>query len=135
MKPENLHISSQITFFYYNDLDAAAQFYEQTMGFALIDDQGWAKIYQVHGNAFLGVVSGEKGHRQAQEENAVLLTVVVDDVDGWYEYLKGEGVEVVSEPHDVEDIQVRGFFAKDPGGYSLEVQAFKNPELKKVFHA
>lgn len=38
-----------ITFFYYDDLDAAAQFYERVLEFELVLDQGMARIYRIAG--------------------------------------------------------------------------------------
>ncbi|HDQ72223.1 MAG TPA: VOC family protein [Chloroflexi bacterium] len=128
-------VQSQITFLYYDDLAAAAAFYENVMGFERVEDQGFAKIYQVQGSAFVGIVSGERGFHQAQEKNAVLLTFVVDDVEAWYAYLKEQGVKIVRELQYVESINIKGFFGEDPGGYSFEVQQFLTPEVARIFAA
>jgi catechol 2,3-dioxygenase-like lactoylglutathione lyase family enzyme len=127
-------VQSQITFLYYHDLQAAASFYGDVMGFELIEDQQWAKIYCVRKNAFLGIVAGEKGFHQPQERNAVLVTLVVDDVPGWYAYLKSRGVRMLSQVQHREEIQIRCFFFKDPGGYTLEIQQFLKPHLAGIFH-
>ncbi|MBN1485378.1 MAG: VOC family protein [Chloroflexia bacterium] len=125
---------SQITFFYYHDLQPAVDFYEQVMGLECVEDQGWAKIYRTGGNAFLGLVDGSRGFFQAQEKNAALLTLVVDDVEAWYSYLQAQGAHLLRELKYHEDIQVQGFFLQDPGGYVIEIQAFLKPELAEVFH-
>ena len=88
---------SQITFLYYHDLQPIAEFYEQVMGFDLVQDQGMARIYRVSGTAYLGIVDGAKGHFKPQEHNTVLITLVVDDVPAWHDYLKGKGVKALSE--------------------------------------
>lgn len=31
------------------------------MGFELLEDQKWAKIYRISGPSYLGIVAGEKG--------------------------------------------------------------------------
>jgi hypothetical protein len=62
-----------------------------------VEDQQWAKIYRLSGNAFLGIVAGERGFHRPQERNAVLVTLVVNDVPGWYEYLRDKGVTLLSE--------------------------------------
>ena len=126
-------ISAGITFFYYDDIEPAGEFYEKTLGFELVEDQKWAKIYRIHGNAYVGVVDGKKGFRQTQESSAVLLTVLVNDVDAWYERLKGKGVPILAEIETHEDIKVRCFFAQDPGGYALEFQRFMNPAVAQLF--
>ena len=131
---ENLQVRSNITFLYYQDLEAAARFYSQVMKFDLVVDQGWAKIYAMHGNAFLGIVSGDRGFHQAQDDNAVLITLVVDDVKGWYDHLKEQNVAELSEFKEVPDIQIQGFFFKDPGGYALEIQKFLEPETARTFY-
>ena len=125
---------SQITFLYYRHLKPIAQFYEEVMGFELVEDQRWTKIYRVSGNAYLGVVAGEKGFHKPQGKNAVVVTLLVNDVPGWYEYLKGKGVKMLTELQHKEDIQVRCFFFEDPGGYTFEVQQFLKPDVARIFH-
>jgi predicted enzyme related to lactoylglutathione lyase len=135
MEPKPIAAQSQITFFYYRDLEAAVHFYHQTMRFELIEDQKWAKIYRVAGTAFLGIVAGDKGFRRPQDYNAVLLTVLVNDVDAWYSYLKDQGIKFLTEIRDKPDIQVRCFFIEDPGGYAIELQQFLRPDLMEIFHS
>jgi len=128
-----LNSTAAITFFYYRDLAAAAEFYEQALGLRLVDNQGWAKIYRIHGTAYLGIVEGKRGFCQPREENAVLLTLVVGDVDGWYAKLIDRGVRVLREIETHEDIHVRCFFVQDPGGYPVEIQTFLEPSVAKEF--
>jgi len=134
MEQGKLEIRSQITFLYYDDLEPIDEFYQGVMQLELVEDQGWVKIYSVKGNAFLGIVCGESGFHEPQERNAVLITLVVDDVFGWYDYLKSKGVKLLTEVREIKDIQIRAFFVEDPGGYSIEIQQFLNPEVARVFH-
>lgn len=127
-------IHAQITFLYYRDLDSAATFYEEVMGLHLVEDQKWAKIYRVAGNAFVGIVAGERGFHRPQARNAILLTLVVDDVPGWYGHLAGHGVRMLSPVQHRPEIQIRCFFLEDPGGYTLEIQQFLRPDLDAIFH-
>jgi hypothetical protein len=103
------------------------------IGFELVVDQGWAKIYAVSETSFVGIVDGARGFHKPQERNAVLVTLVVDDVYGWYDYLKGKGVKMATEVKEHVAIQVRCFFCEDPGGYSIEVQQFLDPETARTF--
>jgi len=128
-----LKVQSQITFLYYRDLEPIAKFYQDVMGFEMVEDQGWAKIYRVSGNAYLGIVDEKKGFREAQEKNAVLITLAVDDVFRWYNYLRHKGVKVLTQLREIEDIQVRCFFLEDPGGYAIEVQQFLKPNVAQIF--
>jgi predicted enzyme related to lactoylglutathione lyase len=133
MTAMNRQVQSQITFLYYRDLQPVAEFYQEVMGFELVEDQGWAKIYRVSDSAYLGIVDETRGFHKAQERNAVLVTLVVDDVSWWYDYLKRKGVKMLTELREVKDIQVRGFFLEDPGGYAIEVQQFLNPKVAQIF--
>jgi hypothetical protein len=127
-------IQSQITFLYYDDMAPIAVFLEQVMGFELVEDQKWAKIYRIGGISFLGAVASDKGFHRPQEENAVLITLVVEDVAGWYEHLSNHGVKLLSDLQYRKEIQIRCFFFQDPGGYSFEVQQFLKPGLAEIFH-
>ncbi len=126
-------INSGITFFYYPDLAAARSFYEEDLGFEVVDDQGWAVIYRIKGNCFFGIVDENKGFCEAKEKDAVLLTLVVEDTESWYEYAKSKGIEVESEPELKEDIGVKCFFLNDPEGYAIEIQEFTEEEKSKRF--
>jgi predicted enzyme related to lactoylglutathione lyase len=128
-------IQSQITFLYYPDIEPISNFYQEVLGLELVEDQGWAKIYRTSGNAFVGVVAGNKGFHQPQEKNAVLVTLAVADVLAWYDYLKGKGVKLLTEITHSEEIQVTCFFFEDPGGYTYEVEQFLKPELGSIFHS
>jgi predicted enzyme related to lactoylglutathione lyase len=124
---------AQITFLYYREMEPAASFYEQVLGLERVVDQGWARIYRIGGNAYLGVVAGEKGFHQPQQENAVLISLVVDDASQWYNALRARGVKLLSGLQHKEDIGLRCFFLEDPGGYALEVQQFLEPRLAEIF--
>ncbi len=120
-----------ITFFYYDDIHAVVPFYEQTLGFELVLDQGLARIYRIAENCYFGIVDGNRGHLKHQEKSAVLLTIVSQDVEGWHARLKKIGVTGQSE-------MLRGrfcehFFFEDPAGYAIEIQRFHNPEVAKLF--
>ena len=125
--------SSAITWFYYKELGQAAEFYGETMGFELVVNQVWTRIYRANEGAFLGIVAGENGFCQPQERNAVLFTLVVKDVAPWFDRLKARGADLLTEIEEKEDIQVRCFFLKDPGGYSIEVQQFLDPAVSQHF--
>jgi predicted enzyme related to lactoylglutathione lyase len=126
-------LQSQITFLYYRDLARAARFYEDILQFELCDDQGDARIYRVAEKAFVGIVDGTKGHCRAQETNAVLVTLVSENVEDWYAYLKQCGVKLLTEVQQPEGFPVECFFFEDPEGYQYEVQRFLDPETAHRF--
>jgi len=129
----SLKATAGITFLYYDALDDPANFYGNKLGLELVDDQQWAKIYRIRGNAYLGIVDGSRGFHHPQNSNAVLLTLVVHDVDAWHDKFVSQGVPILREIQTHDDIQVRCFFAEDPGGYAIEIQTFLNPSVAEAF--
>jgi lactoylglutathione lyase len=122
--PERPEVRELITFFYYHDVDQAAKFYRDIMGFELVIDQGFAKIFRVANSAYVGVVDESKGAHRANPIKPVELTVIVSDPDAWYAYLIAKGVQPISEPRTLEALNLRMFLLHDPEGYLIEVQKF-----------
>jgi len=133
-KKQPAQITSQVVFLYYDNLEEAAKFYSQVMGFELVEDQGWAKIYQSSASSFIGIVDGARGHHPTRSENSVAIALGVSDVMVWYQHLVDHNVTIKTQPGFHEGIQVEGFFAQDPGGYTIEIQRFAKPELADIFH-
>ena len=120
-----------ITFFYYADIVPIARFYEETLGFELVLDQGLARIYRVAPNSYFGIVDGNRGHLRHQPQSAALFTVVAEDVEGWHARLAAADVPGLTELR-------RGrfcdhFFFRDPAGYALEIQRFHDPAVAALF--
>lgn len=122
-----------ITFLYYDDIAAVAPFYEKTLGFPLVLDQGLARIYRVAASSYLGLVDGRRGHLRAQPRSAVLFTIVAEDVEGWHRRLTEAGVPGLTELR--QGTFCDHFFFEDPAGYALEVQRFRDPAVAALFGA
>ena len=118
------NIQAAITFFYYKDPQKANTFYHDILGLELAVDQGWSKIYKISEGAFMGVVDEARGAQRANEIKPVELTLIVDDPDQWYTYLKGQDVTIISEPKTLEELKLRMFLINDPEGYLIEIQKF-----------
>lgn len=117
-------VEGLITFLYYKDLRRAAGFYEEIMGFELTVDQGWAKIYRVLDDAFVGLVDERRGYHKASPTKPVMVTVVVPHVDAWYLSFKEKGVKTLNEPRDIDEVGIRAFLLEDPEGYVIEIMEF-----------
>jgi len=123
-----------ITFLTYKDLEAGDHFYRVVLGLPLIEDQGWAKVYRIHGSAHVGIVEARRGSVEVSVGSGTLLSIVVEDVEAWYEHLKNEAsIEIIAPPSMVADIPVYSFFLKDPAGYSIEIQAFTEEAAQQRF--
>jgi catechol 2,3-dioxygenase-like lactoylglutathione lyase family enzyme len=113
-----------ITFCYTRDLEATAEFYETVIGLELALDQGGCRIYRVASNSYLGFCQRDSDPGR----DGIILTLVTDDVDGWYERLREHGVSIEQEPRRNPDYLIYHFFFRDPSGYLLEIQRFENPK-------
>jgi extradiol dioxygenase family protein len=115
-----LTTDAQVVMFYYKDLTDADHFYGDILGLEKTLDEDWVKFYKTSANATVGLVAESEGAwHQAQEKNAVMLSIVTSEVDAWYEMLRQkEGVSFLKEIGDGGPI--RSFLIEDPGGYTVE---------------
>jgi catechol 2,3-dioxygenase-like lactoylglutathione lyase family enzyme len=118
-------IESQITFLGTADLAATADFYERVLGLELTLDQGDCRIYATREGAFIGFCE-----RGAHPEG-IILTLVTQDVDGWYELLSARGVEFEKPPAHNADYQIYHCFFRDPSGYLIEIQRFEDSRWRR----
>ena len=121
-KMEDYSVKGLIPWLYYNDLPRAMKFYEEVMGFEMVVDQGWSKIYKIRDGAYLGLVDGEKGYHRASDTKPVIICINVHDADAWYKRLVDKGVEIERQPQESERLKIKVFMFKDPEGYVLERQ-------------
>jgi predicted enzyme related to lactoylglutathione lyase len=128
-----MRLSSQITFLYFKELAGPAHFFEEVLGLQKVDDQGFARIYRISGGAFIGIVDEAQGYCDAPAAKNVLITLVTDDVDQWYERLQAAGIAIDAAPAIHEKANVEGFFFEGPGGYAFEIQKFLNPAIAMHF--
>ncbi len=128
-----MKLSSQITFLYFEDIAEPAHFFENILQLSKVDDQGFARIYKIAGNAFIGIVDETQGYCRAPTDKNVLITLVTDDVHPWYERLKQAGIAIDAPPAVQEKANVECFFFEGPGRYAFEIQTFLNPEIAQYF--
>lgn len=107
---ENLRIQGSITWLYYKDMLPAQQFVEENLGLRLSADQGWAKIYRLSTNSYLGLVDGLRGMNTFSEQKLVELKLNLEDAKGWENYLKS---------NSKDSSRVMGSFL-DPGLYFFQ---------------
>jgi catechol 2,3-dioxygenase-like lactoylglutathione lyase family enzyme len=117
-------IAQHITFLDTRDLARTADFYERVLGLRLARDQGRCRIYHVAGDAYVGFC--EKSDATAPA-GGVTLTLVSDDVDGWWRHLAALDVELVKAPADNPPYRIYNAFVRDPNGYLVEIQRFWEP--------
>ena len=130
----NLQLTSNITFLYFNDLEAAKPFFEEVLGLEKAYDPGWAAVYRLRDKAFLGAVDNHSGSIQVTSTDSVLISLTVDNIEEVHESLKGSrGVEGLSEIKQVKDLALKSFFFAGPEGYHFEVEQFTSGALSELF--
>ncbi len=114
-----------VTFLYTRDLERSAAFYGATLGLPLVLDQGGCRIFRVGRDAFLGVCRCSEARPCSPD--GVIVTLVSDDVDGWYQRLKAQGVAIEAPPRANPEYHIYHCFLRDPDGYQIEIQRFDDP--------
>jgi catechol 2,3-dioxygenase-like lactoylglutathione lyase family enzyme len=117
-------IDQQVTFLYTRDLAKTSHFYENLMKLPLILDQGSCRIYQVSPDGFLGFCERETAPVQPQ---GIIFTLVTAQVDEWYTYLTTQGISFEKKPTLNPVYNIYHTFLRDPNGYLLEIQQFRDP--------
>ncbi len=117
----------QITWVYTYDLARTARFYAETMGLAMVLDQGSCRVFRVSATSFVGVC--QRPDRDV-EPKGVILTVLTPDLAAWHERLVAAGADVVGPPTYSERYQAQAFVCRDPEGYRIEFQWFTDPRWR-----
>ncbi|MEJ8566198.1 VOC family protein [Elongatibacter sediminis] len=119
-------IKGQVTFLYYADMDKAAHFYGEIMGFENTFDEEWVKFFAITPTSSVGLVDESRGFHQTSDVKPVMLSVETDDVESWYNYLKKKDVNFIKH---LDKSKSKGFvhaiLVEDPGGYTVEVFEWK----------
>lgn len=120
------NILANCALYYYRDLAAATNFYQDTLGFELAEDYGFGKLFQVASTSYLMLVDASIGRHSADEPKTVTTALLTDELEGWWNYLSGLDLPMRApfnyQPGKAHD----GFVIIDPEGYYLEFERF-NP--------
>ena len=121
MKPRP-SVVSQTLMLYYDDLTEPEAFYGRKLGLEETQDFGWAKFYRVAPGAEVGIVkAGPGAYHTPQPRNAVMLSIVTNEVDAWYERLKSDqSITFLVDISTAKSAPIRNFIVQDPGGYTVE---------------
>lgn len=117
-------LQGQVMFLPTDDLQKVIDFYEGVLGLELVRDQGLCRIYRTGPTSYLGFCN--RGY-SIPTDYRVVITLLIEDVDGVYKLLDASGIQTESTPALSERFNVYQFFVRDPNGYLLEVQRFIEP--------
>ena len=79
---QDLYFFGSITWTYHKDLLGMQRFYEETLGYPLVADQGWTKIYRTSPAGFIGLVDERRGMQDYADKKAVELEWQLRDLEG-----------------------------------------------------
>ena len=120
-------------FYYYNDVDAAWRFYQDTLGFETVVDYGFAKILRIAESSYLTVVKADEGMHSADEPKTVSLNLVTDELNRWYDYAVEQRLPVAYAFRSASGRLGNSFAIKDPEGYALNFVRY-NPHSNHESH-
>lgn len=121
-------------FFYYENLQEAADWYEHKLGLKKSTQEEWVVIFELTPTSYLGLVNASGGSLRPTSNKGALLSIETEDLEIWYERLKAvEGINMI---HGIEigaDGMIEEFRMTDPGGYVVEFFRWANhrAEAKK----
>lgn len=117
-------LQGQLMFLPTDSLPKVRDFYEGVLGLELVRDQTLCHIYKTGPSSYLGFC--DRGY-SIPTEFRVVITLLIDDVDGVYALLKSRHLDTETSPSLSERFNVYQFFVRDPNGYLLEIQRFIEP--------
>lgn len=115
-----------VTWLYYKDMVAMENFYQEGLGLTRVADQGWAKIYHGSASGYIGLVDERRGMHSFTEKKAVNVSFIVDDLEGWFTYVKENNLFTLREDsvRTGPESKYRAFVGYDPEGYYFEFDSF-----------
>jgi len=130
----NPSVAAGVTFFYYDKLDEAADWYENKLGLNKLTDEGWVVIFELTDSSHLGLVNATEGSLKPTENKGAMFSVDTVDLEAWYEKLKDvDGINMIHGIEGSEDGWIEEFRMTDPGGYIIEFFRWRShrPEATK----
>jgi catechol 2,3-dioxygenase-like lactoylglutathione lyase family enzyme len=77
---QQLNFYGSITWTYHKDMLKMQQFYEEVLGYRLVADQGWTKIYQTSTTGFIGLVDERRGMENYADKKAIEIEWLISDL-------------------------------------------------------
>ena len=85
---DSLGFYGSITWTYHQDLLAQQNYYQEVLGFEMVADQGWTKIFQTSHSSFIGLVDERRGMENYANEKAVEIGWKVEQLEALQNYLR-----------------------------------------------
>lgn len=101
-------------------LEETVRFYTDLLGMEIEWQPDEDNFYLTSGNDNLALHRIAKQPEAGQLDHIGFFIDDIDQVDEWFDYLKGEGVKVLTEPKTHRD-GARSFYCLDPAGTRVQV--------------
>jgi catechol 2,3-dioxygenase-like lactoylglutathione lyase family enzyme len=132
-RPAGLGIKANVVWLYYRDVPEAQRFYEGVLGFSMLVDQGFAKVYSCSSSGFIGLVDESQGLHRFSENKAVTISFITERIEEWYSLARYRGLPIKDPLEELSSIPVRAFVGLDPAGYFLEFDMFlDDPRNRRI---
>jgi len=110
-----------VGFYHADNLDETRKFYCDILNLEMYKDQGACHIYEVTRGSYIGFCT----HFPKGDPEDNIITLLTNNVDEMYEYIKENSDVTVQAPPELnEKFNIYHFFIKDPNGYKVEIQKF-----------
>ncbi len=130
----NPSVAAGVTFFYYDDVNEAADWYENKLGLNRLTDEGWVVIFELTDSSHLGLVNASDGTLKPTENKGAMFSIDTVDLEAWYEKLKDvDGINMRQGMQESTNGMIEVFSVTDPGGYIIEFFRWRShrPEATK----
>lgn len=111
-----------ITFLPTQDLERVTSFFLELLGSRLVLHQGTCRIFELSPGGYYGFCKRDLAMESPRD---VIITLVTNDVDGWYWHLRECGVVPEAPPKNNAAFGIYHFFFPSPDGYRVEIQRFE----------
>lgn len=128
-----MNLTSQVTFLYFDELEKARRFFEDILQLEVAFNPGWACVWRIGKDSFLGGVDVKKGSIEVETRGGVLVSLTVNNIEEVFEKLKEYNIDDMTEIKFFEDIKLKSFLFTGPEGYKFEIQQFMSEELSQIF--
>ena len=116
-------VLNALTMFYYRDLEAAAAWYENVIGFERVLSSKGLELFEIEGSSKLALIQDGFGSQKAttDHQKGAILSIETDQLEEWHARLFAFGVEGTGVGLLVgAGGMTLEFKIHDPGGYTVE---------------
>ena len=97
---DHLSFNASITWTYHQDLLAQESYYNEVLGFKMVANQGWTKIYQTSNSSFIGLVDERRGMEDYADKKAVKIEWSVKEESEMANYALKRGSMIGPENYE-----------------------------------